>query len=382
MKFNEKLIELRKKQGLSQEELGYKLNVTRQTVSKWELGSTTPEMDKLVEIGKIFNVSVDYLINDTQENVNNVIEDQTIKKDNSGIWKKIIKIVLIICAILIIVRIIFAIIGLTLFNKVSNEALDMFESTSSSIIGETVDTSDEGNFFKRIFKMFTNIFDNTSEIIMEESSKKMDEMEKQAYNQSFEMFSGKQKGLIVKNSIIDAIVSNAEFEDKEMTVKYNDIETKDLEEIKDLQTSLDSSKTYKVSYEYDEDGYIYKVLIEDVEEEEDVEEDVAGNETEGNTTVENNYTSTSTTTMNNGTKVHTTTSSSTTTSSTTSSSSSSSTSSSSSSSSHSSSNVKDQMQQNMDKAQQMQEQMQQNFESNMNKAQQMQSQINDMMQNH
>ena len=45
MKFNEKLINLRKKAGLSQEELGYKLNVTRQTVSKWELGQTTPEMN-------------------------------------------------------------------------------------------------------------------------------------------------------------------------------------------------------------------------------------------------------------------------------------------------------------------------------------------------
>ena len=48
MKFNEKLIKLRKEQGLSQEELGEKLNVTRQTVSKWELGETTPEMSKLL----------------------------------------------------------------------------------------------------------------------------------------------------------------------------------------------------------------------------------------------------------------------------------------------------------------------------------------------
>lgn len=63
MKFNEKLIELRKKNGLSQEELGYKLNVTRQTISKWELGQTTPEMDKLIELSKIFNISVDELIN-------------------------------------------------------------------------------------------------------------------------------------------------------------------------------------------------------------------------------------------------------------------------------------------------------------------------------
>lgn len=67
MKFNEKLIELRKKNGLSQEELGYKLNVTRQTVSKWELGQTTPEMDKLIELSKIFNISVDELINSKDE---------------------------------------------------------------------------------------------------------------------------------------------------------------------------------------------------------------------------------------------------------------------------------------------------------------------------
>ena len=65
MKFNEKLIEIRKKEGLSQEELGYKLNVTRQTISKWELGQTTPEMDKLIEISKLFDISVDELIKDS-----------------------------------------------------------------------------------------------------------------------------------------------------------------------------------------------------------------------------------------------------------------------------------------------------------------------------
>ena len=48
MKFNEKLIELRKKEGLSQEQLGNKVNVSRQTVSKWELGETTPELEKLI----------------------------------------------------------------------------------------------------------------------------------------------------------------------------------------------------------------------------------------------------------------------------------------------------------------------------------------------
>ncbi len=48
MKFNKKLIKLKKSARLSQEELGNRLDVTRQTVSKWELGETTPEMNKFL----------------------------------------------------------------------------------------------------------------------------------------------------------------------------------------------------------------------------------------------------------------------------------------------------------------------------------------------
>lgn len=62
MKFNEKLITLRKQKGLSQEELGMRLNVARQTVSKWELGETTPEMEKLIKLSEIFGVSLDELV--------------------------------------------------------------------------------------------------------------------------------------------------------------------------------------------------------------------------------------------------------------------------------------------------------------------------------
>ncbi len=56
MYFHEKLMELRKAKGLSQEELGYRLGVTRQTVSKWETGQTTPEMDKLIELSLLFGL--------------------------------------------------------------------------------------------------------------------------------------------------------------------------------------------------------------------------------------------------------------------------------------------------------------------------------------
>ena len=63
MEFSEKLMELRKQKGWSQEELGNRLNVTRQTVSKWELGQTTPEMEKLVELSQLFDISLDELLN-------------------------------------------------------------------------------------------------------------------------------------------------------------------------------------------------------------------------------------------------------------------------------------------------------------------------------
>ena len=48
MEFGNRLYELRKQKGLSQEELANRLDVTRQTISKWELGDSTPDMDKLV----------------------------------------------------------------------------------------------------------------------------------------------------------------------------------------------------------------------------------------------------------------------------------------------------------------------------------------------
>lgn len=62
MKFNENLMQLRKSKGWSQEQLGEAVNVSRQTVSKWELGSTTPEMEKLIELSNIFEISIDELV--------------------------------------------------------------------------------------------------------------------------------------------------------------------------------------------------------------------------------------------------------------------------------------------------------------------------------
>ena len=64
MKFCEKLQKLRKEKNMSQEQLADLLDVSRQSVSKWESGTTYPEMDKLLSLCKIFDVTLDDLTND------------------------------------------------------------------------------------------------------------------------------------------------------------------------------------------------------------------------------------------------------------------------------------------------------------------------------
>lgn len=67
MFFADKLIKLRKRSGMSQEELADRLDVSRQSVSKWESAQCLPDLNKIVAISKIFEVSVDYLIKDESE---------------------------------------------------------------------------------------------------------------------------------------------------------------------------------------------------------------------------------------------------------------------------------------------------------------------------
>ena len=64
MNFNEKLIELRKSKGLSQDELGQQLGVSRQTISKWELAQSYPDFQRLVLLSDFFGMSLDALVKD------------------------------------------------------------------------------------------------------------------------------------------------------------------------------------------------------------------------------------------------------------------------------------------------------------------------------
>lgn len=62
MKLQENLTKLRKQKGFSQEELAYQLGVSRQSVSKWESGASIPELERLIEIANLFEVTLDELV--------------------------------------------------------------------------------------------------------------------------------------------------------------------------------------------------------------------------------------------------------------------------------------------------------------------------------
>ena len=66
MKLEEKIALLRKRNGWSQEELAFRLDVSRQAVSKWEMGTSVPDLDKIIKMSELFSVSTDYLLKDEQ----------------------------------------------------------------------------------------------------------------------------------------------------------------------------------------------------------------------------------------------------------------------------------------------------------------------------
>ena len=97
MEIGKKIMNLRKKNGLSQEELAEKVGVARQTISKWELGETSPDLKQSKELSKIFNVSLDELVDNDIKDL--VIEKVSNTEKLAGMILKIIKIFLIIIPI-------------------------------------------------------------------------------------------------------------------------------------------------------------------------------------------------------------------------------------------------------------------------------------------
>lgn len=154
MKLGEKIYELRKRDGLSQEQLAEKeeLNVTRQTISNWELGQTVPDINQAKALANIFKISLDEL-------TNNEMKDILVEKINSTheLTEKMIKLLKILL-VLIICFLILGIIFTTMYKIKSDQRTKLeekllFQSQSQKIYC-TVDNKEYG------YEIFYDVFYN------------------------------------------------------------------------------------------------------------------------------------------------------------------------------------------------------------------------------
>lgn len=88
MSIGQKLSDLRKKKGLSQEEVADKLGVTRQTISKWETDQSTPDFDKIIPICELYGLSADELLGNIKEREFEGNNDTSIVEDASQLKRK------------------------------------------------------------------------------------------------------------------------------------------------------------------------------------------------------------------------------------------------------------------------------------------------------
>lgn len=112
MNFGINIANLRKKNNFSQEELAEMVGVTRQTISKWELGETTPDINQAKVLSKIFNISLDKLVNNDIQNM--LIERVSNTERLAGITIKILRrigIFFFIFLVIIVVLFIMFIVG-------------------------------------------------------------------------------------------------------------------------------------------------------------------------------------------------------------------------------------------------------------------------------
>jgi len=113
MEFNNKLYQLRKQKGLSQEELANRMNVSRQTISKWEVGDSTPDMEKLIALSDLFEISLDELVLDkapanttecpAKSEIINELKEKLLTSDNKKKAKQGLKIAAIVFGILLLI---------------------------------------------------------------------------------------------------------------------------------------------------------------------------------------------------------------------------------------------------------------------------------------
>ena len=252
MKFYEKLIILRKKALLSQEELAEKLDVTRQTISKWELGQSKPDIDKLQMMSKLFEVDVNTLTNEdiSLEDKAETKEDKNNKKEDGD--RKFILYILIIIFIASLSLLAYRI-GTDIKAKKDEIKEELRKEKEKAEKKQEEEEKKQQELEDKINKEQEEYHENFS---------------KDSFNSTFEMNQGTKSGMFAKSQVDNIIKNNKKDKEHLIEVVFDGTSYgTDPSNISNVKNKLQEFNGYKfqeyeISLDYDDNGYVNKVTIE------------------------------------------------------------------------------------------------------------------------
>lgn len=133
MKLEEKLVSLRKAKGLSQMNLAEMMNVSRQAISRWEVGTAVPSTDNLKYLGRLYDVPLEYLLNDDAPDPARQESEKNIEVSDTGPKRWVLMLIAIMAAVAVFLCAVF-------FRNESRKSVSMNEIERSEV--ETDSTND------------------------------------------------------------------------------------------------------------------------------------------------------------------------------------------------------------------------------------------------
>lgn len=252
MKFYEKLIILRKKALLSQEELAEKLDVTRQTISKWELGQSKPDIDKLQMMSKLFEVDVNTLTNEdiSLEDKAETKEDKNNKKEDGD--RKFILYILIIIFIVSLAFLTYRV-GTDIKAKKDEIKEELRKEKEKAEKKQEEEEKKQQELEDKINKEQEEYHKNFS---------------KDSFNSTFEMNQGTKSGMFAKSQVDNVVKNNKKDKEHLIEVVFDGTsygtDPLNIQNIKNKLQEFNGYKfqEYEISLDYDDNGYVNKVTIE------------------------------------------------------------------------------------------------------------------------
>lgn len=252
MKFYEKLIILRKKALLSQEELAEKLDVTRQTISKWELGQSKPDIDKLQMMSKLFEVDVNTLTNEdiSLEDKVETKEDKNNKKEDGD--RKFILYILIIIFIASLALLAYRV-GTDIKTKKDEIKEELRKEKEKAEKKQEEEEKKQQELEDKIKKEQEEYHENFS---------------KDSFNSTFEINQGTKSGMFAKSQVDNIIKNNKKDKEHLIEVIFDGTsygtDPSNISNVKNNLREFNGNKfqEYEISLDYDDNGYVNKVTIE------------------------------------------------------------------------------------------------------------------------